>query len=70
MAEALNGAELRGEEDVLLGGMYAEYENPADKGDEAVRLSRLRMPLPARITTAAGRSAITSWRMLSNSASE
>ena len=31
---------------MLLGGLYAEYENPADKGDEAVRLSRLRMPLP------------------------
>ncbi len=33
-------------DDVLLGGLYAEYETPADKGDEAVRLSRLRMPLP------------------------
>ena len=34
-------------DDVLLGGLYAEYEKPADKADEAVRLSRLRMPLPA-----------------------
>ncbi len=34
-------------DDVLLGGLYAEYESPADKGDEAVRRSRLRMPLPA-----------------------
>ena len=34
-------------DDVLLGGLYAEYERPADKGDEAVRLSRLRMPRPA-----------------------
>jgi hypothetical protein len=32
-------------DDVLLGGLYAEYETPANKGDEAVRLSRLRMPL-------------------------
>jgi hypothetical protein len=30
-------------EDVLLGDLYAEYEKPADKTDEAVRLSRLRM---------------------------
>ncbi len=35
-------------DNVLLGGLYAEYEKPADMGDEAVRLSRLRMPLPAR----------------------
>lgn len=34
-------------DDVLLGSLYAEYETPADKSDEAVRLSRLRMPLPA-----------------------
>ncbi len=32
--------------DVLLGGLYSEYETPADKADEAVRRSRLRMPLP------------------------
>jgi hypothetical protein len=34
-------------DDVLLGGLFAEYQTPADKTDEAVRLSRLRMPLPA-----------------------
>ena len=32
--------------DVLLGGLYAEYEKPADRTDEAVRQSRLRLPLP------------------------
>jgi hypothetical protein len=34
-------------DDVLLAGLYAEHERPADRTDEAVRLSRLRMPLPA-----------------------
>src|SRR5947199_10209064 len=34
-------------DDVLLGALLAEYETPADKTEEAVRLSRLRMPLPA-----------------------
>jgi hypothetical protein len=34
-------------EDILLGSLYAEYETAADKTPEAVRLSRLRMPLPA-----------------------
>jgi hypothetical protein len=34
-------------DDVLLGSLFAEYEMPSDKTDEAVRLSRLRMPLPA-----------------------
>ncbi len=34
-------------DDVLLGALFAEYETPADKTDEAVRLSRLRMRLPA-----------------------
>lgn len=34
-------------DDVLLGGLHVEYETPADKTDEAIRLSRLRMPLPA-----------------------
>jgi len=33
-------------DDVLLGSLLAEYETPADKTAEAVRLSRLRMPLP------------------------
>jgi hypothetical protein len=34
-------------DDVLLGGLYAEYETAADKTPEAVRLAQLRMPLPA-----------------------
>lgn len=33
-------------DDVLLGTLYAEYEKPADKTDEAIRQSRLRMPVP------------------------
>jgi len=33
--------------DVLLGDRVAEYAHPADQTDKAVRLSRLRMPLPA-----------------------
>jgi len=33
-------------DDVLLGSLYAEYEKPADRTDEAVRLSRLHMPVP------------------------
>ena len=32
--------------DVQLGDLYAEYAAPADKTEEAVRLSRLRMPVP------------------------
>lgn len=32
-------------DDVLLGSLHAEYEKPADKTDEAVRLSNLRMPV-------------------------
>lgn len=34
------------EDDVLLAGLFAEYETPLDKTDEAIRLSRLRMPQP------------------------
>jgi hypothetical protein len=34
-------------DDVLLGALLTEYEAPADRTAEAVRLSRLRMPLPA-----------------------
>jgi hypothetical protein len=34
-------------DDVLLAGLSAEYATAADKTDEAVRLSRLRMPVPA-----------------------
>lgn len=33
-------------DDVLLGDLYAEYASAADKRDEVVRLSKLRMPLP------------------------
>jgi hypothetical protein len=33
-------------DDVLLGALHAEYEKPADKTDEAVRLARLEMPVP------------------------
>lgn len=33
-------------DDVLLGGLFAEYENPDDRGDRAVALSRMRMPVP------------------------
>lgn len=32
--------------DVLLGDLYAEYENASDKGPEIVKLSALRMPVP------------------------
>lgn len=34
-------------DDVLLGSLYAEYETAADRTPDAVRRSRLRMPLPA-----------------------
>jgi len=34
-------------DDVFLAGLFAEYANPADQTPEAVRLSKLRMPLPA-----------------------
>ena len=33
-------------DDVLLGDLYAEYARATDRGDEAVRLSKLRMPAP------------------------
>ncbi|NQU10245.1 hypothetical protein HQ590_05615, partial [bacterium] len=32
--------------DVLLGDLYAEYQRPADRSTEIVRLSRQRMPVP------------------------
>jgi hypothetical protein len=32
--------------DVLLGALYAEYAQAADKTEEAVRLSRIRLPAP------------------------
>jgi hypothetical protein len=53
-------------DDVLLGTLYAEYEQPADRTDEVVRLSRLRMPVasappdlanPIRDLAAAGKTA-------------
>src|SRR5207344_962659 len=34
-------------DDVLLGDLYAEYARPADQTEEAVRLSKVRMPIPA-----------------------
>jgi hypothetical protein len=34
-------------DDVLLGGLFAEYETPEDKTDQAIRLSHLRMPVPS-----------------------
>ena len=34
-------------DDVLLGDLYAEYAAPADASSEALRLSRLRMPVPS-----------------------
>src|SRR6185436_1736776 len=34
-------------DDVLLGDLYAEYASAADKGEEVLRLSKLRMPSPA-----------------------
>jgi hypothetical protein len=33
-------------DDVLLGGLFVEYEKPADQTPEAVRQARLRMPVP------------------------
>lgn len=33
-------------DDVLLGDLYTEYAGSNDQGDEAVRLSKLRMPIP------------------------
>lgn len=33
-------------DDVLLGDLYAEYEQPEDRSQEAVRLNRLRIPIP------------------------
>jgi hypothetical protein len=34
---------------VCLGKLYVEYTDPADATEEAVRISRLRMPLPAGV---------------------
>ena len=35
--------------DVLLGGIFAEYEKPQDRLPRAVELSRIRMPIPAGV---------------------
>jgi len=34
-------------DDVLFGDLFAEYASPADKTEDAVRLSGIRMPVPA-----------------------
>ena len=47
-------------DDVVLGTLHAEYEAPADKTAEAVRVSRLRMPLP-RIAPEPWRTRSASW---------
>ena len=36
-------------DDVLLGGLHAEYAQAGDAGDEAVRLSRVRMAAPREL---------------------
>jgi hypothetical protein len=36
-------------DDVLLGRLYAEYETAGDRTPEAVRLARLRMPVPTAV---------------------
>jgi hypothetical protein len=46
-------------DDVLLGDLYVEYETPQDQTKEAVRLSALRMPLPADKETAGMKNPIT-----------
>ncbi|MDO8587933.1 MAG: hypothetical protein Q7T82_12965 [Armatimonadota bacterium] len=33
-------------DDVLLGDLYAEYERPEDRTNDAIRLNRLRIPVP------------------------
>ncbi len=40
---------LASPDDVLLGDLFAEYASAADKRDEVVRLSKVRMPLPPGI---------------------
>ena len=42
----VNDVQPAASDTVWFGKLYVEYENPADATDEAVRLSRLRMPLP------------------------
>jgi hypothetical protein len=36
-------------DDVLLGDLYAEYASKADQGDEVIRLSKIRMPIPKNL---------------------
>jgi len=38
-------------DDILLGDLYAEYASPADRTTEAIRLSKLRMPIPGGTPT-------------------
>jgi len=42
----VNDVQPAASDTVRLGKVYAEYETPEDKTDEAVRISRLRMKLP------------------------
>jgi len=42
----VNDVQPAASDTILLGKAYAEYETPADKTDEAARISRLRMKLP------------------------
>lgn len=43
----VNDLQPASKDDVLLGDMYAEYASEDDMGEEVIRLSRLRMPVPA-----------------------
>lgn len=36
-------------DDVLLGGLFAEYEKPEDKTDRPIQLAALKMPVPAGV---------------------
>lgn len=48
-AITVNEFEPASPEDVLLGGLVAEYETPEDRTDEAVRRDSLRMPVPGGV---------------------
>jgi hypothetical protein len=43
----VNDPQPASSEDVLLGDLIAEYARPADQTPEAIRLDRIRMPVPA-----------------------
>ena len=45
----VNAPQPASAEDVLLGDLYAEYETPSDKTEDAVRQSRLRMRIPGGV---------------------